>query len=256
MIALTQIALTRPRRSRAAGALLRLGLCAAVALAVATFSTDHSRAAAVDDAPDRASCDLARKADIMHGAQWQRAIAELGNWLTTQTIYTPAEVRRIKVRFNEQVAAMSSYEIEYLLDSVEQKMRLLDTPEARDAKAWLGEYLSAMSDARRARELRNVPNLLDMNAAQLWEEIQRIDRKRGALQQRQQGVVARQNVLVDRAAAKRQASADAARAAAERLRAVPAQGPARQGGGAMPFSDVPQRRMSVGVGPMGAFIQM
>lgn len=213
-------------------------------------------ARAADAVPATADCDLTRKADIMHGAQWQRAIAELGNWLTTQTVYPPAEVRRIKVRFNEQVAAMSSYELEYLLDSVEQKMRLLDTPEARDAKAWLGEYLSAMSDARRARELRNVPNLLDMNAAQLWEEIQRIDRKRASLQQRQQGVAARQNTLVDRATANRQASADAARATAERLRAAPAQAPARQGGGALPFSDVPQRRTSIGVGPMGAFIQM
>ena len=250
------IALAQPRRSLAAGSLLRLGLYAAVALALATFSTDHSRAATADGEPDRAPCDLARKADIMHGAQWQRAIAELGNWLTTQTVYTAAEVRRIKVRFNEQVAAMSSYEIEYLLDSVEQKMRLLDTPEARDAKAWLGEYLSAMSDARRAQALRTVPNLLDMNAAQLWEEIQRIDRKRAALQQRQQGVVARQNTLVERATANRQASADAARATAERRRAAPAQAPARQGGGALPFSDVPRRRMSIGVGPMGAFIQM
>jgi hypothetical protein len=72
--------------------LIRLGLCATVAFALATFSTDHSRAVAADDAPDRASCDLARKADIMHGARWQRAIAELGNWLTTQTVYTRAEV--------------------------------------------------------------------------------------------------------------------------------------------------------------------
>ena len=250
------IAPTQPRRSLVAGSLLRVGRCTAVALALATFSTDHSHAAAADGAAERASCDLARKADIMHGAQWQRAIAELGNWLTTQTVYTPTEVQRIKVRFNEQVAAMSSYEIEYLLDSVEQKMRLLDTPEARDAKAWLGEYLSAMSDARRAQELRTVPNLLDMNAAQLWEEIQRIDRKRVKLQQRQQGVVARQNTLVEGATANRQASADAARATAERRRATPAQAPARQGGGPLPFSDVQRRRMSIGVGPMGAFIQM
>lgn len=250
------IALTQPRRSLAAGSLLRVGRCAAVALALATFSTDHSRAAAADGVPDRASCDLARKADIMHGTQWQRAITELGNWLTTQTVYTPAEVRRIKVRFNEQVAAMSSYEIEYLLDSVEQKMRLLDTPQGRDAKAWLGEYLSAMSDARRARELRAVPNLLDMDAAQLWQEIQRIDRKRAALQQRQQGVVARQNALADLASANRQATAEAARAAANRIRSAPAHSPYRQGGGSPPFSDVQPRRLSIGVGPMGAFIGM
>jgi len=209
---------------------------------------------AAETAPN--DCDLVRKADIMHGPQWQRAIAELGGWLATQTVYPPAEVRRIKVRFNEQVAAMSSYEIEYLLDSVEQKMRLLETPEARDAKAWLGEYLSAMSDARRAQELRKVPNLLDMNAAQIRQEIQRIDRMRASIQQRQQGVAARQNVLVDRAAAGRQASADAGRATAQRLRAAPAQAPAGQGGGKPPFSDAPQRRMSIGVGPMGAFIQM
>lgn len=247
---------TTLRRRLSAGWLLRVGRRVAMVLALSAISAGRLPATAADGEPDREACDLSRKADIMHGAQWQRAIAELGHWLTTQTVYTPAEVRRIKVRFNEQVAAMSSYELEYLLDSVEQKMRLLDTPEARDAKAWLGAYLSAMSDARRAQELRNVPNLLDMSAAQLWEEIQRIDRKRGALQQRQQGVAARQNTLVDRAAANRQSSADAARATAERLRAAPAQAPARQGGGAPPFSDVPQRRMSIGVGPMGAFIQM
>jgi hypothetical protein len=154
------------------------------------------------------------------------------------------------------VAAMSSYELEYLLDSIDQKMRLLETPQARDAKAWLGEYLSAMSDSRRAQELRNVPNLLDMDAAQLWQEIQRIDRKRATLQQRQQGVTARQAALADRAASNRQASADAARAAATRLRSAPAHSPYRQGGGSPPFSDVQPRRMSIGVGPLGAFIGM
>jgi len=230
----------------------------ACAMAASVALWAGGRCSAADAAADltSAGCDLARKADIMHGPQWQRAVAELGGWLATQTVYTPAEVRRIKVRFNEQVAAMSSYEIEYLLDSVEQKMRLLDTPEARDAKAWLGEYLSAMSDARRARELRNVPNLLDMNAAQLWEEIQRIDRKRAGLQQRQQGVAARQSVLADRAAANRQASAEAARATEARLRSAPAHSPYRQGGGSPPFSDLQPRRMSIGVGPMGAFIGM
>jgi predicted nucleic acid-binding Zn-ribbon protein len=192
----------------------------------------------------------------MRGPRWQRAIAELRGWFDTQTIHSPAEVRRTKVRFNERVAAMSSYEIEYLLDSISQKMDLLNTPQAQDAKAWLGEYLAAMSDARRARELRAVPNLLEMNAAELLQEIQRIDRKRGALRQRQQGVDSRQNALVDRAAANRQASADAARATAERLRATPAQAPAGQGGGKPPFSDVPRRQTSIGVGPMGAFITM
>jgi hypothetical protein len=197
--------------------------------------------------------DLARKADIMHGSRWQRAIAEFGGWLSTQTIYGPTEVRGIKTQFNDRVAAMSSYELEYLLDSLSAKLELLDTPESRDAQAWLGEYLFAMSDARRAAELRKIPNLLDLNAAQLWQEIRRIDRLRATLGQRQENVVARQEVLAERAAAKRQATAAASQAAAARARSAPAHSPYRQGGGSAPFSDV-QRRPPMFIGLFGGLM--
>lgn len=197
--------------------------------------------------------DLARKADIMFSPRWQRAIAEFGGWLAAQTIYTPTEVRRIKSQFNNRVAAMSSYELEYLLDSLSAKLELLDTPEAREAKTWVGEYLFAMSDARRAEALRTIPNLLDMNAAQLWQEIQRVDRLRATLQQRQQGVDARQDVLAERAAAGRQATAAASQAAAARARSAPAHSPYRQGGGSAPFSDV-QRRPPLFIGLFGGLM--
>lgn len=226
-----------------------LGMAAARAADPAVGQGAGRIAAADDDG------DLARKSDLLHSPQWQRAIAELGGWLATQTVYPPAEVRRIKLQFNDRVAAMSSYELEYLLDSIAAKLQLLDTPAARDAKAWLGEYLAAMSDARRAEELQNVPNILDMSADQLWREIQRIDALRGTLQQRQQGVQARQSTLTTRAGAGREATSAASRAAAARSRAAP-HSPYRSGGGRPPFSDVPPRRMSIGVGPMGAFITL
>ena len=80
------------------------GLIARVVLSsLAAVTTTASIAA-----PATVDCDLARKADIMNGPQWQRAVAELGEWLGRQTVYTPAEVQRIKVRFNERVAGMSS----------------------------------------------------------------------------------------------------------------------------------------------------
>jgi hypothetical protein len=213
-------------------------------------------AGATEVAPDDDDGDLARKADIMHGSRWQQAITELGAWLATQTVYSPTEVRRIKTQFNGRVAGMSSYELEYLLDSIAAKLAILNTPEGRDAKAWLGDYLSAMSDGRRAEALRGVPNVLDMTSSQLRQEIQRIDAKRAGLQQRQQGVEARQSMLVDRAAAARQATSAASREAAARARAAPAHSPYRGGGGAPPFSDIPPRRLSIGVGPMGACISM
>jgi hypothetical protein len=201
-----------------------------------------ARAPAAAIVADEDDGDLARKADIMHGARWQRAIAELGGWLATQTIYPPAEVRRVKRQFNDRVAAMSSYELEYLLDSISQKLEILDTPQGRDAKAWVGEYLAAMSNARRAQALRQIPNVLDLSAAQLWQEIARVERMQATLQQRQQNADARQAVIAGRASANRTATAAAARAAANRIRSAPAHSPYRSGGGSPPFSDVQRRQ--------------
>lgn len=217
-------------------------------------AADVPARSSVGDSADEDDGELARKYDVLHSPEWQRAIAELGSWLAEQSVYSPAEVRKIKLQFNDRVAGMSSYELEYLLGSISAKLRLLDTPEARDAKAWLGEYLSAMSDARRARELRNVPNVLEMSADQLWQEIQRIDALRGSLRQRQQGVESRQAVLATRAGAGREATSSASRVAAERSRSAPAHSPYRSGGGSPPFSDIQPRRMSIGVGPFGACI--
>ena len=228
----------------------------AVSAAFAARSSDPANAGVFSPTTDEEHGDLARKSDLLHSPAWQRVVAEFGSWLSSQSIYTPAEVRRIKVQFNSQVAAMSSYEVEYLLESIAAKMRLLDTPEARDAKAWLGEYLSAMSDARRAQALRNVPNILDMSADQLWREIQRIDALRATLRQRQQGVESRQTTLSERAGGSRQATANASREAAARARSAPVHSPYRSGGGSLPFSDIPPRQMSIGVGPMGASIML
>ncbi len=201
--------------------------------------------------------DIARKAEIMNSERWRRAIFELGEWLSAQQIYTPDEVRRIKSNFNRRVAGMSSYELDYLLDDLDAKFKVLETPEARDAKDWLGQYLSAMSDQRRAEALRDVPDVVTMTAGQLQQEINRIEQKRSSLQQRQQAFDQGRQQLVDQAAAARQATAAASNAAAARMQSGGvSMSPYRsnQGGGQPPFADVKGSGMSVGVGPFGAYV--
>ena len=106
--------------------------------------------------------DLARKAEIMNSQRWRRAIFELGEWLSSQRIYTPQEVRNIKADFNKRVTAMSSYELEYLLDDLDAKFKILETPEAKDARQWVGQYLSVMSDQKRAEVIKDVPDVVKM----------------------------------------------------------------------------------------------
>jgi hypothetical protein len=205
--------------------------------------------------------DIARKAEIMNSQRWRRAIFELGEWLSSQKIYSPQEVNRIKADFNRRVAGMSSYDLEYLLEDLDAKFKIMESAEAKDARAWVGQYLAAMSDSKRAEVLKDVPDVVTMSAAQLQQEVDRIEQKKASLQQRQQAFDQSRQTMVDQAAASRQATAAASRAAMAQTRAAPFSpyhsgggGGGGGGGGKQPFSDVHQSNMRVTAGPFGAYV--
>lgn len=241
-------------RSAVAAAVLGAGL-----LAPPRVGADEPPAAkppAQERSPDAdAAGDLARKAEIMNSNRWRRAIFELGEWLSAQQIYSPQEVRAIKADFNRRVAGMSSYELEYLLDDLDAKFKILDTPEAKDARQWVGQYLAVMSDQKRAEVLKDVPDVVKMSSGQLQQEIEKLEQKRAALQQQQQAFDQGRQQLVERAAAARQQTAAASTAAAAQLQSGVSFSPYRgQGGGKPPFSDTHSSGMNVGVGPWGAYV--
>lgn len=232
--------------------------CMPVIVAAAVWTaaaTAQPPAATAPPAAAQDQADLARKAEIMQSARWRRAIFELGEWLSAQQIYTPQQVTRIKADFNRRVASMSSYELEYLLDDLDAKFKILDAPEAREAREWVGQYLSVMSDRKRAEALRDVPDVVKMSAAQLQEELQKIEQKRASLQQTQAAFEQGRAQLVQQAELARQATARAAAAAMQQTGGGVAYSPYRsQGNGKPPFSDVKGSGMSVGAGPFGAYV--
>ena len=216
------------------------------------------QAAANDDDGDGDS-DLEQKAAIMNSPRWRRAIFELGEWLSAQAIYTPTQVRNIKADFNRKVANMSPHDLEYLLDDLDEKFESLDTPEARDARSWVAQYLSVMSDQKRAESLKDVPNVVTMTAGQLQEEIQKIEQKRSSLQQQQAAFDEGRQQLVQRAQTARQQTAAASAAAMSRTGGVsysPYRSGGGGGGGKPPFSDVQGSGMSIMSGPFGAYVSM
>ncbi len=166
---------------------LCLAALAVAAAGAGRTTADQPAAPAATAAPagDTAAEDLVRKAEIMNSTRWRRAIFELGEWLSSQQIYTADQVHAIKADFNRRVAGMSSYDLEYLLDDLDAKFKVMDSPEARDARAWVGQYLAAMSDQKRAQTLKDVPDVVRMSAAQLEQEIGKIEAERNRLQQRQ-----------------------------------------------------------------------
>ena len=179
---------------------------------------------------DDGESDLEQKVAIMNSPRWRRAIFELGEWLSAQAIYTPTQVRNIKADFNHKVEKMSPHDLEYLLDDLDAKFKVLDTPEAQDARSWVAQYLSVMSDQRRAEALKDVPNVVTMTAGQLQQEIQKIEQKRGMLQQQQAAFDEGRQQLVQQAQDARQQTAAASAAAMSRTSNV-SYSPYRGGGG-------------------------
>jgi hypothetical protein len=234
-----------------------LVLCCVAVSSVTLAQAPVPQAAAAPSAAPEATPqdDIAKKAEILRSPRWRRAVFELGDWLDTQEIYPPKQVQKIKSDFNQRVAKMSSYELEYLLEDLEQKFKVMDSPEAKDARAWVGQYLSAMSDRKRDEVLKDIPNVVSMSAGELSQEIQKIETKRQSLQRQQAAFEQGRQQLVEQAQANRQLTAQAAAAAAAQANSAPAYSPYRsQGGGKPPFSDSKGSGMTVGVGPWGAYV--
>lgn len=157
----------------------RISLAAVlVAMLVAAAGAADTPPANEPAAAAKDAGDIARKAEIMNSQRWRRAIFELGEWLSSQQIYSPQEVNRIKADFNRKVAGMTSYELEYLLEDLDAKFKIMETSEAKDARAWVGQYLAAMSDSKRAEVLKDVPDVVTMSAAQLQQEVDRIEQNK------------------------------------------------------------------------------
>lgn len=130
------------------------------------------------DRPAAGTDDLVRKAEIIAGQRWRRAMFEFREWLQTQPVYSPEQVRRIRADLEQRVAAMSSWEVEYLLESLDTKLRILESPRATEAREWLARYLDVMTDRRREKLLADVPNVLDLTAAELAVRLQELEAAR------------------------------------------------------------------------------
>lgn len=169
------------------GALLSLlalvaGAGPATEITTPTAAAAESEAEAdAEDEADEAD-EARRKAEVLAGSRWRRAMHELDAWLAAQPVYSPDRVQRIKSDLADRVAGMTSYELEYMLEGLDDKIHILESPEATDAREWLGRYLAVMSDDRRAAILAEVPDVLEMSAAELTAKLAEIEAKRAQVE--------------------------------------------------------------------------
>ena len=113
----------------------RIAQAIVAAVLVVTALPHNQSAAAEPSSPAEPQAEFeerSRKAELLASDRWRRAVFELDEWLAVQPVYTSGQVVGMKADLARRIKAMSSYELDYLLDNLEFKLRVLDTPEATE----------------------------------------------------------------------------------------------------------------------------
>jgi hypothetical protein len=179
--------------------------------------------------------EAAERQAIFDSDCWRRAMFELNEWCRTQTVFTPAEASRMRADFNSRVQSMSNQELRELVKDIDAKFRLLDSPEVRETRAWFAQYMAVLSDRKRAEVLREIPDFPTMTAAQLQQAILKIQRKKSAQANFNQGRQVQVNAQLQANQANQAALAAARTRTAQRPAYRSPYRPAPQG---RPFDDV------------------
>jgi len=137
--------------------------------------------------PAANSADAQRKAKILASDRWRKVTDEFQQWLSVQVVYTPKQITQIRTKLNAQIQKMSADELQQFLDQWDAKLKLLLGKDGDEARAWLGQYMSAMADGYRQKFLQRMglQDITKATAAEVEDAIMRVRLQRGAIQQSQ-----------------------------------------------------------------------
>jgi hypothetical protein len=218
-------------------------------------------------AQSTASVGTPREA-VLESDRWRAAQQRLDGWLAVQQLYSADEVAAMRAEMEASIARKSAPELEAYLGDLESRLDVLTSPAAGEARVWLSQFLArqAMYTEEQLRARR--PDVWNMSAEQIRDELTRFQQRRTATQQSQAALsrgrqLQRQSIQTQRSArTNAQAESLAAarsRAAAEANRRVtqPAVSPYSPFGSLPGYSPPPPRHLSPleVVGPWGGRFQ-
>jgi hypothetical protein len=180
--------------------------------------SQQSAAAAIDS-------QQAQRREILESERWRRANRAFNEWLSVQQVYTAEQLEAIRAELSAKVAKMSPRELEEFLEDMEDRLEVLMSPEAADARQWLAQFLAVARNPE-AQLGRSRPDVLNMTASQIRQELQwlqqhRADRLQSQAAFNQRRAVQQQNARGAQDArrqAQSRASGGRSRAAANQFR--------------------------------------
>jgi hypothetical protein len=146
---------------------------------------------------------------MLEDRRWRRLERSFHEWLSVQSIYTPAEIEALKTRLKERIQGMSIPELEDFMDDAEDRLGLLLSDEAIEARSWL-TYLTPEARRRMVSSQGQVPDVFGMSVSQLRQELNQFLRQRAERSAAQASINRTRDQQVAQAAQDRRAQQEAA----------------------------------------------
>jgi hypothetical protein len=212
----------------------------------ATAAPATAKAAAT---PKLSAEDQAKKQELLDSERFLELNIAFEDWLSVQNFYKAEQIPRLRADVRRKIEAMTPRELEMFIRQSEAKLAILMSPEAVDARNWLGHFVSAKA-VLPASEVDQW-DVLKMTPAQIEQALRRVEARRASR--------ASANRAFNTA---REASVQNARSTQNQQRAESARQRAQTTGGGSPFAaptrpaprQVPERprpRMILGPGGPG-----
>jgi hypothetical protein len=108
---------------------------------------------------------------IVDSPEWQATRQAYLDWLSVQQVYSDEEVQKLVNELSQRVAAMNEQQRAAFLKDMQARLAVLNSDQARQARAWLGENMSRMTPAGQQKLRRQIPDVANMSAPQLEQAL-------------------------------------------------------------------------------------
>lgn len=156
-------------------------------LIVASCVFTAARGQELSTTADKSTASGAQEATrqkILKSERWQAASHALDHWFSIQTLYSPEQVDAIKAEMNARATHGSPAELEAMLKDMEERTKVLLSPEAEDARLWLRQFLAVAKNPEQQLG-RQFPDVMNMTPAQIRQEIHWLEQHRESRAQAQ-----------------------------------------------------------------------
>jgi hypothetical protein len=114
---------------------------------------------------------------VLQSPEWLAMQRDFQSWLAVQQIYSTEEMTAIVNDLNQRALSMSESERKELLADMQERLKVLMSPQANEARQWVSQFRATAANADERLQGKR-PDVMSMSAQEIRDELGNFDRDR------------------------------------------------------------------------------